>query len=237
MYRLKYRMKNEGCLNSVKYVLQVFFYHVRNLFKETILDLKYSRRLLMGNNKSQYKHLGANDVYHTCYTAMPLIFKHISINPEDVLVDVGCGKGRVINYWLSQKLTNRIVGLELDPEVAKQTISQFSKWKNVEILQGDAIINLPSDGNVFYFYNPFSEEKVREFEQQISSIYHDKEIRIIYYNPKSIHVFNNNNWDIVKINFENDCGVKRWGRINKYHDLAIVTRCKMVDYNSTVQMT
>lgn len=35
--------------------------------------------------------------------------------------------------------------------------------------------------------------------------------KVIYYNPKSIHVFYNNNyWDIRHINFEKDLGVKRW---------------------------
>jgi tape measure domain-containing protein len=48
-------------------------------------------------------------------------------------------------------------------------------------------------------------------------------VKIIYYNPKSIHVFCNSNWRIRYINFEQDLGLRRWGRINKYHDLAIIT--------------
>lgn len=223
IYRLKYRVDDEGYFNAVKYIFQVFCCSIQDFLTDTVLDLKYSRRLLRGNNKSRYKHLGANDVYHTKYCAMPLIFRNISIDPQDVLVDVGCGKGRVINYWLSQKYKNQIIGLELDTEVAKQTQSQFSKWKNVKIISGDAIINLPQSGTVFYFYNPFTEEKVKEFEQQVAHISDQKAIKIIYYNPKSIHVFKNNNWDIVEINFEKDYGIKRWGRINKFHDLAIIT--------------
>lgn len=218
-----YRVKDEGYFNTVKYIFHVCYYSFSNFFIDMVLDLKYSRRFLRGNDKSKYKHLGANDVYHTKYSAMPLIFKNITITPDDILVDVGCGKGRIINYWLDQKYTNKIVGLELDPDLAMQTAAQFARWKNVTIISGDAVSNLPSDGTIFYFYNPFSEEKVKQFEEALSVMFKNKLVKIIYYNPKSIHVFRNSRWEINYISFENDLGVRRWGRINKYHDLAIIT--------------
>ena len=154
---------------------------------------------------------------------MPLIFHLITIKTNDVLVDVGCGKGRVINFWLSRHLTNKIYGLELDKRIARKTAKQFAKYHNVTIKCGDAINNLPSNGTVFYFYNPFSAERVAEFEAKLAEMFQDKQITIIYYNPKSIHVFMNGNWKVRYINFERDLGIKRWGRINKFHDLAIIT--------------
>jgi SAM-dependent methyltransferase len=154
---------------------------------------------------------------------MPLIYRFVRITNKDVLVDVGCGKGRMINYWLSRKLGNRIFGLELDPRVAGYTARNLSKWRNVTIKSGDAIANLPKDGTVFYFYNPFTEEKVREFEAALSERFANKPITVIYYNPKSLKVFQNGKWRIRYIDFEKDLGLRRWGRINKYHDLAVIT--------------
>lgn len=72
--------------------------------------------------KRGFKRLGANGVYHTDYSVINTIFSLVPIGEQDVLVDVGCGKGRVINYWLSQGYTNKMVGLELDPQVAAQTV-------------------------------------------------------------------------------------------------------------------
>jgi hypothetical protein len=167
--------------------------------------------------------MGANDVYHTKYSVMPLIFNLVPIKERDVLVDVGCGKGRVINYWLSRKLKNRIYGLELDKEIAQRTSKQFAKYKNVSIIPGDAIANIPLNATVFYFYNPFSEDKVRQFEEKLCQLFQGKSIKVIYYNPKSISVFYNGRWRIKYINFEKDLGLKRWGRLNKFHDLAIIT--------------
>jgi SAM-dependent methyltransferase len=180
--------------------------------------------MLHGNKASEFKHLGANDVYHTDYTAMPLIFQHIEIQPQDVLVDVGCGKGRVINYWLSRNYQNQIFGLELDPEIAAATARQFYRRSNVRILAGDAIGNLPPGGTVFYFYNPFRADKVREFEKTLRNTTGDHKVTILYYNPKNLHIFDNPIWSVRKINFEQDLGIQRWGRLNKFHDLAVITK-------------
>ncbi|MFZ5990007.1 MAG: hypothetical protein ACOYWZ_23165, partial [Bacillota bacterium] len=85
---------------------------------------------------------------------------------------------------------------------------------------------LPPEGTVFYFYNPFSEWKVAEFESKMYEISKGKDVKIIYYNPRSIHIFKNGNWIINSINFERDLGIRKWDRINKFHDLAIITNIR-----------
>lgn len=221
-YRLKSRIKNEGFCRTLEYLVCVLCYCFRECLYNTILDLHYSKHLLRGNIKSRLREFGANDIYHTKYSALPLIFRFVRITKDDVLVDVGCGKGRVINYWLCRKFKNKIIGLELDETIAKQTAHHFSNRKNVTIIQGNAIENIPKDATVFYFYNPFSRDIVQQFEAKLSEMFQQKPITIIYYNPKSIDVFQNLNWRIRYINFERDLGKVRWGRINKYHDLAII---------------
>lgn len=221
--RIISRISEEGIISTIIYMFYASYYCLREYIYEIVFDLHYSRKILKGNLKTAYKYLGANDVYHTKYSAMPLIFRFVPISKQDVLVDVGCGKGRIINYWLSRKLTNKIIGLELDPKVARQTSRHLSRWNNVSIRSGDAIANLPKDGTIFYFYNPFDLQKVKEFEQALSKRYDKRPVKIIYYNPKSLNVFCNGDWNIRYINFDKDLGIRRWGRINKYHDLAIIT--------------
>lgn len=222
LHRIKSRIAEEGLTTATKYYLLAGYDEVGGQLKTMALDLRYSGRLLGGNQPSSFKHLGSNDVYHTDYAAFPLIFRNLDVQPEDVLVDVGCGKGRVINYWLSQKYSNKLVGLELDPAIAKRTASNYRTRPNVTILAGDAAANLPPEGTIFYFYNPFSPEKFAELEQQLSGLAQDKPVTILYYNPKSVDIFNNEPWEVKMVNFEQDFGIKRWGRINKYHDLAII---------------
>ncbi len=222
LYRLSIRLREEGIWRTIKYIIKAWFYSFREFIYDTYMDLRYSGKLLHGNLKTSYKHLGAHDVFHTKYSVLLIIFKMVPIKKDDVLVDVGCGKGRVINYWLSRKLKNRIVGLELDKVVAKHTASHLSKWKNVSIIQGDAIQNLPKDGTIFYIYNSFDKEIFEVLEKTMTTLFNNKPITIVYYNPQSIDVFRNGNWHIRYYNLEKDLGYKKWGRINKYHDLAIL---------------
>lgn len=224
IYRLRNRIKNEGICKTIQYIGYATFYSIRECILNTWLDLRYSHRLLRGNIKTSYKALGANDIYHTKYSALPIIFRMVRISKKDVIVDVGCGKGRVINFLLSRGYRNRMIGLELDKEIAARTAKQFRKYKNVSIITGNALLNIPRDGTIFYFYNPFSRDVVIKFEELLTQMFPNQPIKIIYYNPKSIDVFCNGNWRIQYINFEHDLGYRRWGRINKYHELAILTR-------------
>ncbi|CUH96826.1 hypothetical protein P22_2937 [Propionispora sp. 2/2-37] len=222
--RLNARIKEEGCSQTLKYVTLVCADALASYLRDTYLDIKYSGRVLHGNQASNYQQLGANEVYHTDYSVMPMLFSTVNIKPDDILVDVGCGKGRVINYWLSQRLPNQIIGLEIEPQIASATARQFAGHPNVKIIPGDAVANLPPDGTLFYFYNPFKQEKVAEFAQKLSDATGEKPVKVIYYNPKSLHVFENGQWSVERINFEEQFGIKRWGRLNKYHDLALITK-------------
>lgn len=89
---------------------------------------------------------------------------------------------------------------------------------------------------MFYFYNPFEWDKVVRFEERLALVSAHKEVTVIYYNPKNLPVFHNGNWDVQFIDFEQDLGIKRWDRINKYHQLTILqrrvvakNRCVIVD--------
>lgn len=221
--RLALRIQNEGLGKTIKYIGYTGWDEIKTSAHDAFLDIKYSHRLLSGHMPTAYKHLGANDVYHTEYSAMPIIFNQIEIKPHDVLVDVGCGKGRIINYWLSQGLSNKIYGLELDPLVAKQTTKQFNDWGNVSILPGDATSKIPADGTIFYLYNPFSYEKFTEFEAQIAKQAKEKDLTLVYYRPQSLQAFENGRWNIRHIDFNADLGIQQWGRLNKYHKLAVIT--------------
>ena len=86
--------------------------------RNAVLDLRFGG-LLIGKEATRYRHLGASNVENTDYAALSHIFTG-RIRDSDVLADVGCGKGRVINWWLMNAYQNRMVGLELDEKVAEK---------------------------------------------------------------------------------------------------------------------
>lgn len=131
---------------------------------------------------------GSHGTGATDYSIMPQLFLG-RIRPEDVLVDVGCGKGRVINWWLSQHLKNRMFGLEQLPNVGYSTRRRFHRFENVTILVGDAIDNLPEKGTLFYLFNPFDEKGIKRLADRLRSHPEAARITVIYFAPVHIDVF------------------------------------------------
>ena len=136
-------------------------------------------------------------VGNTDYGVMGQIFQD-RIRESDVLVDVGCGNGRVINWWLSRGLRNKIIGVEIQEEVAKRTRRRLRRYPNVEIITGDAVENLPPDGTLFYLANPFDATTVRRFKAKMREhCARRDDIRIIYYACVQVGVFSEDpSWSI-----------------------------------------
>lgn len=166
---------------------------LRHLWKKArtaAVDLRYGG-WLQGTRPTQFAHLGAKNTANTDYDALPYIFTPGTITPDDVLVDVGCGKGRVLNWWLSQGHRNRIVGLELDPDVAARTGRRLRRHRNVSVIAGDAVDNLPVDATVLYLFNPFQRQVVERLAARLTSLdsYRERRLRVFYYGPRHVDVF------------------------------------------------
>jgi SAM-dependent methyltransferase len=141
---------------------------IRSLY----LDLRYGG-YCGGAEPSRFAHLGSNAVMSTEYQHLDAIFGRagVQVLDSDVLVDIGCGKGRVINYWLRKGYRNRIVGLELDDRVAARLKKRLARRRNVEVVQGDAVENLPADGTVFFAYNPFNKLDMERLKARMEALY------------------------------------------------------------------
>jgi len=145
--------------------------------------------------------MGAYGHVPTDVSALRYIFRKYRIHPDDVLVDVGCGKGRVIAWWLSRGYGNRIIGIEIDEELASFAEHIFLGYDNVTIIHGDIIDSLPEDSNVFYLFNPFDRETMLKFKSMLNSDEKkrnetdkpdkqpSKDVVTIYYYPVHLDVF------------------------------------------------
>jgi ubiquinone/menaquinone biosynthesis C-methylase UbiE len=84
------------------------------------------------------------------HTIAESIVKASAVNPEDIVLDVGCGTG-----FLTQEVATRmqgkgkIVGVDLSPsmlQIAKDNLGKLGLLESVEFRVGDAE-NLPADDN------------------------------------------------------------------------------------------
>lgn len=150
------------------------------LLRSFSIDVRFGGRFLGGTVPTRYPHLHAHSVANSDYGAVAETFGRTTIGRDDVIVDVGCGKGRVINYLLSRKTKNRIVGVELDPDIAQSTAHRLRRYRNVTILTGNILDLWPEDATLFYLYNPFGEDVVRSVSQRLKI--HPRRFTVIYYN-------------------------------------------------------
>jgi SAM-dependent methyltransferase len=156
--------------------------------RNAVRDLRYGG-FLGGTVKTRYGHLGAHDVGNVEYEDLPPLFAPANVGPEDVIVDVGAGKGRSINWLLERYPRNRIVGIELDPEIAAKTARRLRRFPNVSIVAGDATKLLPRDGTVFYLFNPFDATVMQRFIDAFMADGMHPRRRIVYHNCKDVRLF------------------------------------------------
>lgn len=146
-----------------------------------------------GSTASRFRDSGAYGTSSADYWQLRRIFSEengLLLEPDDVLVDIGCGKGRVLNHWLELGLGNRMVGIELDPDIAAATRRRLASWSNVEILTGDAVDLLPDDATLVFLFNPFAASVLTRLRDRIADSYSPGgRLRVVYYFSMHREVF------------------------------------------------
>jgi SAM-dependent methyltransferase len=159
--------------------------------RNALRDLRY-RGLLAGTVRTRYAHLGAHHTTNSDYDDLPALFDAAGLRADDVIVDVGCGKGRVVNWLLAHHPGNAVYGIELDPEIAAATGRRLRRYPSVRILCGDASTLLPAEATVFYLFNPFDEPVMRRFARSVLDLGDapgGAERRIVYYRSNFLEPF------------------------------------------------
>ncbi len=114
------------------------------------------------------------------------MMKSLLISEKDSILDVGCGKGKMVLYF--ERLGfGRSDGLEFSEELVAcaknnmQILKSEGKIINADATEFDDYYNY----NYFYFFNPFGEEIMRVVMSKIEKSYVQKprKITIIYCNP------------------------------------------------------
>lgn len=137
--------------------------------------------------------------YPTPYDSIQKILDYLKLGKEDVFVDLGSGKGRVILLAAARNL-KKVIGVELDKhtiDVCKKNLEVF-RFKNtpLEIINADVANFIPSEGSVFFMYHPFGYNTLVKVLNNIkeSLTAHPRKIRIVYYLPRLYYLLDYQNW-------------------------------------------
>lgn len=82
--------------------------------------------------------LGGTGSDATHYVFLKRIFSHLNLKDTDVLLDVGCGKGRVLAFLILSKAKCRLHGIEHNESVGRMAINWSEKYEQIHISVGDA---------------------------------------------------------------------------------------------------
>ena len=108
------------------------------------------------------------------------------IGENDVVLDYGCGKGRV-DFFLSHETEAKTIGIEYDERIyeraAENQKTALSEARFVHI-RAEAY-DVPTDVNRCYFFNPFSVEILHKVMARILESYYEapREIFLFFYFP------------------------------------------------------
>lgn len=142
------------------------------------------------------------DTYHfhryepTPYVVLKELFDQIPLSKEDVLVDFGCGKGR-LNFYLEHRFHCKTVGIEFNPEYYNDALKNLKTYKstNKSRIRFECVsamkYKIQSEENYFYFFNPFSPEIfigiINHILQSVQE--HPRSITLLLYYPDNEYLY------------------------------------------------
>ena len=110
---------------------------------------------------------------------------------NDVVLDYGCGKGRV-SFFLSHQTKAKAIGIEYDDHIyAVAQKNQISAQTAATFCLAKAeAYSVPQDVNRCYFFNPFSVEILHKVMARILESWyeHPREIYLFFYYPADEYI-------------------------------------------------
>ena len=138
------------------------------------------------------------DAYHhpyepTPYSVLDRLAKSGFFGPQDVVLDYGCGKGRV-GFFLAYRTKARTVGIEYDTRIYADALENrattISRIKPDFMLTRAESYEVPPEVNRCYFFNPFSVEILRKVMARILESWYasPREVFLFFYYPADEYI-------------------------------------------------
>ena len=132
------------------------------------------------SNSDQYRY----PYEPTPYSVLERLANSGLIRKKDVVLDYGCGKGRV-DFFLSYQTKANTLGIEYDERIYQGALENkrtaVSGARTEFVLARAEEYEVPAEVNRYYFFNPFSVELFRKVMARI--------LESCYANPRELYLF------------------------------------------------
>ena len=128
----------------------------------------------------------------TPYKVLERLTESKYISADNIVIDYGCGKGRV-GFYLHHMIGCKTIGIEYDENICQQALYNldcYGKKEGISFLWENAAEYQIEDADCFYFFNPFSVEILHSVLAKILDSYYEKprEMKLFFYYPDDEYV-------------------------------------------------
>ncbi len=138
------------------------------------------------------------DAYHHPYEPTPYsVLERLAgsglFGKEDVVLDYGCGKGRV-GFFLSYRTKAKTIGIEYDERIYESAMnnrkSAADKARTDFVLTRAEAYEVPPEVSRCYFFNPFSVEILHKVMARILESWYEnpREVFLFFYYPSDEYI-------------------------------------------------
>lgn len=158
------------------------------------------------SNSDQYRY----PYEPTPYSVLMRLANSGLIHKKDVVLDYGCGKGRV-DFFLSYQTKAKTIGIEYDERIYQSALDNqqtaVSGAKTEFVLAKAEEYAVPSEVNRYYFFNPFSVELLQKVMARIIESYYEnpREVLLFFYYPSEEYISHLMTVDELEFYDEIDC--------------------------------
>ncbi len=159
----------------------------KELQYEKLLNIKTTGR--DDTNADQYRY----PYEPTPYCVLDRLASSGEIRKKNVLLDYGCGKGRV-DFYLAYQCRCRTIGIEYDERIFANAVGNretaVSGGRTEFVCVNAEHYAVPEDVDRCYFFNPFSVEVLQTVLARIYDSYYanPRELRLFFYYPSDEYV-------------------------------------------------
>lgn len=189
--------------------------HLCTSLVNRVSDLGWESRLgVRTTRNAPSPHRDANRygylAFHTYFAALDVL----KLQPHDVVVDLGCGKGRVV-CAAAQYAIREAIGVEIDPmlaTMAEHNTAQLRRRRTpTRIVCKSAVEFDYSTTTVIVMFHPFGADTMNQMLDRLATslIEHPRELRIVYANPELSSVLAARPW----LTLENNWQPSIWSRV------------------------
>lgn len=158
------------------------------------VDQLWERRLGIRTTGNVLIHEPDSHLYGTfSYTWINRILERLDLGRDDVFVDIGCGKGRIL-CCAARRSIRKVIGIDLDEKLCAQARDNATRMRGraapIEIIHARAQDFDYGDCTRFFLFHPFGAATLKLVVDSIEQSLRERprSIQLVYLNPVNDYV-------------------------------------------------